>query len=443
MTEHERPTYRVLSTRTIVLAAVALALVGAGLAVWLILAYGGGSGADRARLDALRTAGTIVIGTGGAAALWLAARRQRTGEIALMQKDLDQLQTDRSFALQERAARATEEDAAERRVTDLYAKAVEQLGSDKAPVRLGGMYALERLAQNVSEQRQVIVNVLCAYLRMPYDPDAGTVENKQEREVRLTAQRLLANHLRPGEDPDYPVKTFWPEIDLDLTGAALLGLNLSNCRTRYANFAWAHFVGGATFSQARFGGTAIFNHARFDGKAAFELAAFESTAMFRNARMEGPGIFSWTRFNNGVHFDEARFTEDALLNYAVFIGLARFAGVVFEGNATFDAAEIHDGAARVDRESGRTVLSVGGLLFASARFGRGVKLDNLQSYKNDIVTLSDAFYNVRVRLDRDEKSVRRRWPPGYSVAVPDDPRAKVLDDVEGDWGLLTPVPTDV
>jgi hypothetical protein len=43
-------------------------------------------------------------------------------------------------------------------------------GSDKAPVRLAGLYALERLAQNNEYQRQTIVNVVCAYLRMPYQP---------------------------------------------------------------------------------------------------------------------------------------------------------------------------------------------------------------------------------------------------------------------------------
>ncbi|HWM04943.1 MAG TPA: hypothetical protein VNP92_21600 [Actinophytocola sp.] len=41
-------------------------------------------------------------------------------------------------AHQERVAAAAEVDAEARRVTDLYTKAVDQLGSDKAPVRLGG-----------------------------------------------------------------------------------------------------------------------------------------------------------------------------------------------------------------------------------------------------------------------------------------------------------------
>src|SRR3712207_4018610 len=57
-----------------------------------------------------------------------------------------------------------------RQVTETYAKAVEQLGHAEAPVRLGAMYSLERLAQDNPSRRQTIVDVLCAYLRMPYTP---------------------------------------------------------------------------------------------------------------------------------------------------------------------------------------------------------------------------------------------------------------------------------
>ena len=44
---------------------------------------------------------------------------------------------------QEIATALTDRDATERRITGLYARAVEQLGNDKTPVRLGGLYALE------------------------------------------------------------------------------------------------------------------------------------------------------------------------------------------------------------------------------------------------------------------------------------------------------------
>jgi hypothetical protein len=57
-------------------------------------------------------------------------------------------------------------------VTEIYTKAVEQLGHDQAPVRLGALYSLEHLGQDNPVRRETVVDVLCAYLRMPYAPPA-------------------------------------------------------------------------------------------------------------------------------------------------------------------------------------------------------------------------------------------------------------------------------
>jgi hypothetical protein len=81
---------------------------------------------------------------------------------------------------QEIATVLSDLDATERRVTELYAVAVEQLGSDKAPVRLRGLYALERLAQDNPAHRQTIVNVICAYLRTPFFRTAPTGKPQPE-----------------------------------------------------------------------------------------------------------------------------------------------------------------------------------------------------------------------------------------------------------------------
>jgi hypothetical protein len=75
--------YTVLSVRAIWLAAVAIVVVGIGMAAWLLLAFGGGGDQSRNQLEAIKTAGTVVVGAGGAAALLLTARRQRTAEISL------------------------------------------------------------------------------------------------------------------------------------------------------------------------------------------------------------------------------------------------------------------------------------------------------------------------------------------------------------------------
>jgi hypothetical protein len=176
---------RPLSNRAIALGAVLV--LGIGAAAWIVLLRryaGAGPGVE---LDAIRTAGTLIVGAGGFAALLLAARRQRSTELTLEH--------------QREVAQAAERDAAEQRLTELYTRAVDQLGAEKAPVRLGGLHALERLAQNNLDQRQTIVDVICAYLRMPYTPpDDQTLdedasedthrryeERRQELQVRLTA----------------------------------------------------------------------------------------------------------------------------------------------------------------------------------------------------------------------------------------------------------------
>ncbi|WP_405476451.1 hypothetical protein [Streptomyces sp. NBC_00009] len=56
-------------------------------------------------------------------------------------------------------------------LSERYSTAAEQLGHEQAAVRLAGAYAMARLADDWPEQRQVCVDVLCAYLRMPYEAD--------------------------------------------------------------------------------------------------------------------------------------------------------------------------------------------------------------------------------------------------------------------------------
>jgi hypothetical protein len=61
-----------------------------------------------------------------------------------------------------------------RTLNERFATAAGQLGSDKpAAVRLAGAYAMAGLADDWEENRQTCVDVLCAYLRIPYAPDPG------------------------------------------------------------------------------------------------------------------------------------------------------------------------------------------------------------------------------------------------------------------------------
>jgi hypothetical protein len=240
---------RVLGTRTILLWGAGLLLL-AGLSATLLLSLlGGGSPQDSARLEALKTAANIVVGTGGAAALLLAARRQRSAELDLVQKD---------------------HDATERRVTEIYSKAADQLGSDKAPVRLAGLYSLERLAGGYAPHRQTIVNVLCAYLRMPFE-HAG--KNAEELQVRKTAQRILMLHLRPGS-AEQPNEGFWPDIDLDFSGATLVELDLTHCSVRSIVCSGTKFHEPTSFRGTTFRTKADFGRADFQGRTDFRGTVF-------------------------------------------------------------------------------------------------------------------------------------------------------------------------
>jgi len=357
-----------LSGRAVATVASVIAVITVSLVVLLWWAGTRGlSGAElvTARFDALRTGLSIGLGAGGLFALFLAWRRQKSTEIGLQQKQEDQAAVARAYALQEHTSAATEHDAAARRITDGYTRAVEQLGSDKAPVRLGGLYALERLAQDHVEQRQTIVNVLCAYLRMPYSlpgaPPGDTADEAQvllhqqriqEREVRLAAQSLLREHLRPTFDIfssedfeiallDQPRDAFWADIDINLSGAALINFSLGGCRMRTAGFESATFTGKADLTDATFTGSANFKSAVFAGFADFDRTTFASSTSFESATFKRFVMFWSTVFSGRTTFESATFSGNSDFLEASFAGKVDFSSATFTGDVNFGSAKFN------------------------------------------------------------------------------------------------------
>jgi hypothetical protein len=53
----------------------------------------------------------------------------------------------------------------QRRITESFAKAVEQLGSDKLEVRLGGIYSLERISKESPDDYWTVMENLTAFVR--------------------------------------------------------------------------------------------------------------------------------------------------------------------------------------------------------------------------------------------------------------------------------------
>jgi hypothetical protein len=96
----------------------------------------------------------------------------------------------------------------------------------------------------------------------------------QERQVRLTAQRILAEHLRDDRTPDQrsagpPGPRFWLGISLDLTGATLIDFSFHRVVAADARFDGATFIGIARFYEAIFTGLAWFRGATFADEASF------------------------------------------------------------------------------------------------------------------------------------------------------------------------------
>jgi Pentapeptide repeats (8 copies) len=58
-------------------------------------------------------------------------------------------------------------------ISNQVSKGFEQLGSDKVPVRLGGIYALEGVMNNSEQYHQPVLEALCAFVRNETQPEAS------------------------------------------------------------------------------------------------------------------------------------------------------------------------------------------------------------------------------------------------------------------------------
>jgi Pentapeptide repeats (9 copies) len=262
-----------------------------------------------------------------------------------------------------------------RTLNERFATAAGQLGSDKPPaVRLAGVYAMAGLADDWPENRQTCVDVLCAYLRLPYDPRSGDDVTPAERaayragrEVRRTVIRVITAHLR--EDAAVP----WQGLNFDFTGVVFDGGDFSGAEFSggTALFGGVIFSGGIVdFSGVKFsGGTIDFGRAEFSGgevrfrDATFsggEVRFYDATfsggeVRFARATFSGGTVgFGLTNFSGGmVHFTSATFSGGTVgFSPAKFSGGAvDFTGALFSGGevhfarATFSGGRVDFGGA--------------------------------------------------------------------------------------------------
>ena len=286
------------------------------------------------------------LNSGGAAALRQAILLATGGLIGLIalgetrrKNDNDKLKNDREHLRQVRADRR-----------ERYTKAVEQLGDEKAPIRMGGVYTLVGLVDEWLEDEsiekyedrlkegQVIINNLCAYIRSPFTLTShynelsnptpkGIYKDKKEKfyadkatldsetDVRLGIIKEIHDRI---QGPDKNTPGTWSDFEYDFSGSTFFyPIDLTN--SYYAkpiNFTGSTYEGGAYFTGSTYQGGAYFSRSTYKDVADFTGSTYQGGAYFIGSTYKSKAYFSRSIFYSGIYFGQdgnnssfSRFTD--------------------------------------------------------------------------------------------------------------------------------------
>jgi uncharacterized protein YjbI with pentapeptide repeats len=281
------------------------------LSVVLLVAVSGWLLTDPAtsRADALRTGGLAAAAVVALYALWLNDRRRQVEEgrqrVERERYELELLRAERDR---------------DRNTDERFVKSVELLGHDADQVRVGALHALAGLARDRGDYAQTVLDVLCSYLRRPFQnpnlSDAPDLDAERELQVRLTAQRLIGELLpKVGSDQ--------AGFDLDLTGASLEYLDLSGRKIGELSLRRAQLLSTTNFNDCEVTGAAMFTDATFvrgrlNGNFYCRRVTFHDRAWFRRTKFGFLADFEGTTFAGDAHFRNAVFADQALFADATF-----------------------------------------------------------------------------------------------------------------------------
>jgi uncharacterized protein YjbI with pentapeptide repeats len=153
------------------------------------------------------------------------------------------------------AANKNAEAANQKQITERFSKAIEQLGSDKPEVILGGIYTLERIARDSEPDQWTIMEVLTAFVRQNapiIEENESQSPEDQEKflELRISIQACLTV-IAERKHPDLENKY------LDLTEVNISGFNLEGFNLIKANLERADLT-EANLERAKLPGAYLF-----------------------------------------------------------------------------------------------------------------------------------------------------------------------------------------
>jgi uncharacterized protein YjbI with pentapeptide repeats len=123
-------------------------------------------------------------------------------------------------------------------ITERFTRAIDQLGNSTLDIRLGGIYALERIARDSDADYPQIIEVLTAFIRVhaprrlgPADPDAGeAVESRTKPRADVQAALTVLGRRDAEREVSTGVVT-----RLDLSTTSLWGADLRDADLRSAD----------------------------------------------------------------------------------------------------------------------------------------------------------------------------------------------------------------
>ena len=352
----------------------------------------------------------ILLATGGLIALIALGETRRKNDndreaaenLRIHQQDTldqqkDQFEKQLEKQQEQFEANAFKDRKAERR--ERYTKAVEQLGDEKAPVRMGGVYTLVGLVDEWLEEEsirkyedrlkegQVIINNLCAYIRSPftlashYDelmqdtPDAeGVYQDKvqefyadkatldSETDVRLSIIKEIHDRI---QGPDKNTPGAWSDFEYDFSGSTFFyPIDLTN--SYYAkpiNFSDSIYRSRADFRDSTYRDEADFRDSTYQGEADFTGSTYQDEADFRDSTYQDEAYFGgstyqwayftgstyqWASFTGSTYQGGADFTDSTYQDEAYFsrstYQWAYFTGSTYQALANFSGSTYQGGA---------------------------------------------------------------------------------------------------
>ena len=320
------------------------------------------------------------VNSGGAAALRQAILLATGGLIALIalgetrrKNDNDREAAENLRAHQENMliqqkeqfeANSFKERKAERR--ERYTKAVEQLGDEKAPVRMGGVYTLvglvdewleeESLSENDKlKEGQVIINNLCAYIRSPFtlashydEPlqdtptSEGTYKDREqefyaekaildsEADVRLSIIKEIHNRLQGTEEILWGT---WSSFEYNFSGSTFFyPVDLSD----------SYYLKSVNFSGSTYQNTADFSGSTYQNTASFGGSTYQRGANFSNSIYQGWISFGGSTYQDSVDFSDSTYRGSANFGGSTYKAETKFNDSFYESSVDFSNSTYYD-----------------------------------------------------------------------------------------------------